>query len=115
MLNSGTKKLDQILNIGQSAKNWSGLGYSIITNSIATEQKTVFVKATSTVAIQPVSCKKVISPVAESKVNRFVPMCYFCNFPSHIRLKCYKYKKYLRMNKIEQPYFKPRIALKNQI
>ena len=85
--------MDQILNIGQSAKIRSGLGYSTVTDSVAIEQKTVFVKATSTTAVQPVSDKKVISPVAESKVNRFVPICYFFNFPGHIRLMCYKYKK----------------------
>ena len=77
MLNSGTTNLDQILNIGQSPKIRSGLGYSTVTNSVATEQKTVFVKAASTAAVQLVSGKKVISPVAESKVNMFVPIFYF--------------------------------------
>ena len=84
MLNSGTTNLDQILNIGQSPKIRNGLGYSTVTNSVATEQKTSFIKAASTAAVQSVSGKKVISPVAESKVNRFVPICYFCNYPSHI-------------------------------
>ena len=108
MLNSSTTNLDQILNIGQSPKIRSGLGYSTITDSVAIEQKTVFIKATSTTSAQPVSGKKMISPVAESKVNRFVPICYFCNFPGYIRPKCYKYKNILWMNKIEQPYYKPR-------
>ena len=44
MLNSSTTNLDQILNIGQSAKIWSGLGYSTVTNSVATEQKTFLSK-----------------------------------------------------------------------
>ena len=92
MLNSSTTKLDQILSIGQSAKIQSGLCYSTVTDSVATEQKAVFVKATSTTAVQPVSGKKVISPIAESKVNRFVLICYFCNYPGHIRPKCYSIK-----------------------
>ena len=84
MLNSGITNLDQILNIGQSPKIQSCLGYNTITDSIATEQKIVFVKAASTVVVQPVSGKNVISPVVESKVNKFVPICYFCNYLSHI-------------------------------
>ena len=115
MLNFGTTNLDQILNIGQSPKIQNGLGYSTVIDSVATEQKTVFVKAASTAAVQSVSGKKVISPVAESKVNRFVPICYFCNYPGHIRSKCCKYKKNLRMNKIEQSYFKPRTAPRTKI
>ena len=115
MLNSGTTKLDQILNIGQSTKIWIGLGYRTVTNSVATEHKTVFVKATSTTVVQPVSGKKMISTVAESKVNLFVPICYFCNFPGHIRTKCYKYKFFLWMNKTEQPYYKSMTTPKTKI
>ena len=115
MLNSSTTNLDQILNIGQSPKIRSGLGYSTIIDSVAIEQKTVFVKATSTTTGQPISGKNMISPVVESKVNRFVLICYFCNYPGHIRPKCYKYKKFLRTNKIEQSYFKPRTAPRTKI
>ena len=56
-----------------------------------------------------------ISSVAERKVNRFVPTCHFCNYPGHIRPKCYKYKRFLRMNKIGQSYFKPRTAPRTKI
>ena len=56
-----------------------------------------------------------ISPVAKSKINRFVPICYFCNFSSHIRPKFYKYKKILGMNKFEQPYYKPKTAPRTKI
>ena len=84
MLNSGTTNLDQILNIGQSPKIRNGLGFSTVTDSVATEQKIIFVKAASTTAGPPVSGKNVISSVVGSKVNRFVPICYFCNYPSHI-------------------------------
>ena len=93
----------------------SGLGYNTIIDSITKEQKTVVVKATSTTALQLVSGKKVISTVAESKVNKFVPICYFYNFPSHIHPKCYKYKKILWMNKIEQPYYKPMTASRTKM
>ena len=33
MLNFGTTKLDQILSIGQSMSNWSGLGYSTVADT----------------------------------------------------------------------------------
>ena len=93
----------------------NGLGYSTVTDSVAIEQKTVFVKAISTTIVQPVFGKKVISPVVESKVNKFVVICYFCNFPGHICSKCYKYKIFLGMNKFEQPYYKPTTARRTKI
>ena len=91
------------------------LGYSIVADSFATEQKTIFVKVAPTTANQPVSSKNVIPPVPKGKVNRFVSICHFFNLPGHIRPKCYKYKKVFKMNKIEQPYSKPRIALRIKI
>ena len=65
---------------------------------------------------QPDFGKKVIPPVPEGKVNRFFLVHHFCNRLDHIHLKCYKCKKKkIRMNRIEQPYFKPRIASKIKI
>ena len=43
ILNFGSTKLDQILNMGQSSKN--GLGYTSVTSFVATTSKIVFVKA----------------------------------------------------------------------
>ena len=61
MLNFGTTKLDQILNIGQSTNIRNSLGYNTVTDSVTIEQKIVFVKTTSITVVQPVFCKKVMS------------------------------------------------------
>ena len=72
---------------------------------------TTFVKAAPTIAKRPIFGKNVKPPLLDVKVKRFVPVCHYCNKPGHIRPKCYKYKKMLRMNKIEQPCcYKPRIV-----
>ena len=63
-------------------------------------RKLFFVKGESSIANQPASGKKAMTPVLESKVNKFVSVCHFCNRLGHIRPKCYKYKKKIRMNKI---------------
>ena len=54
MLNSGITKLDQILNMGQSMNNMNRIGYSGVADSIATMSNTLFVKAASTTAKQPI-------------------------------------------------------------
>ena len=71
--------------------NRNGLGYTAVVDTIATKPKIVFVKTTPTTANQSVSSKKVIPLVPKGKVNRFVPICHFCNRNGHIRPKCYKY------------------------
>ena len=44
MLNSGTTKLDQILNMRQSMNNKNVIGYSGVVNLVAITSNTVFVK-----------------------------------------------------------------------
>ena len=105
MLNSGTTKLDQILIMGQSNKH--GLGYTGTTNIVAITPKTVFVKADVTSDV--VTTSKTVSVIATAKIvntlssdknftpslsrgkRRFVPICHFCNRPSHIHPKCFEY------------------------
>ena len=54
MLNSGTSKLDQILNMGQFMNNHNGIGYSGITDLVATMSNTMFVKAAAETKNTPV-------------------------------------------------------------
>ena len=93
MLNSGTSSLEKILNMGQSLCNRNGLGYTGVTNDVATTSKIVFVKAAATIQNHSGS-GKIIKP-ALSKVKRFVPICHYCNKYGHIRPKCFKYKNTL--------------------
>ena len=72
-------------------------------------------KRESSTANQSNFGKKIMTPMLEDKVNRFVPVCHFCNRLGHICPKCCKYKKLFRMNKIEQLYSKPRTAPKIKI
>ena len=115
MLNSGTKKLDYILNMGQSMCNQNGLGYVGITNTIATISKTVFVKYAPTTTNRHVSGKNAKPPLPKVKVKRLIPIYYYCNMPSHIRPKYFKYKNIFMMNRIEQPYYKLRPTPKLKI
>ena len=68
------------------------LGYTGVTNDVATTSKTVFVKAATTTQ-NPFDSGKIIKP-ALTKVKRFVPICHYCKKPGYIRPKCFKYKKY---------------------
>ena len=90
MLNSGTSNLEQILNMGQSVCNRNGLGYTGVTNDVATTSKIVFVKAAVT-SQNHFSSGKIIKP-ALPKVKRFVPICHYCNKSGHIRPKCLSIK-----------------------
>ena len=54
MLNSRTSKLDQILNMGQFMYNQNGIGYSGITDLVATMSNTVFVKVAAETKNTPV-------------------------------------------------------------
>ena len=112
MLNSGTLNLEQILNMRQSVCNQNGLGYTGVTNDVATTFKTVFVKAAATTQNHSGS-GKIIKP-ALPKVKRFVPVCHYCNKSGHICPKYFKYKNIFRMNSVEQPYYKSRTAPKHK-
>ena len=113
MLNFGTTQLDQILNMEQSMCNQNGLGYTSVVDSIATTSKIVFVKATPTTANRYFPGKNAKPPLHEDNVKMFVHICHLCNMPDHIRSKCFKYKNIFMMNRMEQLYYKPRIALKH--
>ena len=115
MLNFGTTKLDQILNMRQSISNRNGLGYTTVANSVATTSKTMFVKASLTPTNHPVSGKNVRPSVLECKVKRFVLICHLRNMSGHIHSKCFKYKNTFRMNRVKRSYYKPRTAPKYKI
>ena len=59
ILNFGSTKLDQILNMGQSMSNQNGLSYTIIADFVTTMSKTVFVKDAPTPANHLVTGKNV--------------------------------------------------------
>ena len=62
---------------GQSVCNRNGLGYTGVTNDVATTFKTVFVKAVTTTQNHSGSGSgKIIKP-ALPKVKRFVPICHY--------------------------------------
>ena len=75
----------------------------------------MFVKVTATTENTPIFRKNfdLLFPVGKKK--RFGPICHYYNMPSHIRPKCFKYKNTFRMNRMKQPYYKPRIAPKHKI
>ena len=98
--------------MGQSVCNRNGLGYTGVTNDVATTSKTVFVKAAVTTQ-NHFGSGKIIKPTLP-KVKKFVPICHYCNKSGHIRLKCFKYKNTFRMNSVEQPYYKSRTAPKHK-
>ena len=83
MLNSGTTKLDQILNMRQSMSNRNGLGYTAIADSVATMSKTMFVKATPTTVNPYVSGENAKPSPPKHKVKKFVLIYHFYNMPSH--------------------------------
>ena len=72
-------------------------------------------KATLTIANPYVSGKNAKPPPPKDKLKKIVPICHFCNMPSHIHPKCFKYKNTFRMNRMKQPYYKPRTAPKHKI
>ena len=45
----------------------------------------------------------------------FIPIYYYYNIHGHIRPKCYKYIKILRMKKNGKPFYRPRITPKIKI
>lgn len=55
MMNTGTKQLNRILITGKASSDYHGLGYQ---NGIASCQKNVFVKASSSTAIPPLALAK---------------------------------------------------------
>ena len=57
MLNTGTQKLDDILTMGQPTIDRNGIGYTDVSNNIATFSKTVFVKIAHTIKVSPNSNK----------------------------------------------------------
>ena len=69
--------------MGKSVSDRNGLGYTGITRDVATNSKTVFVKAAPTTSKAPIF-GKTVKPTPP-KVKKFVPTCYFCNMTSHIR------------------------------
>ena len=113
MLNSGTQNLDQILSMGKSVSDRNGLGYTGVTRDVATNSKTVFVKAAPTTPKLPIF-GKTVKP-APPKVKRFVPTCHFCNIIGHIRPRCYKFIKFLRMKKNEKSFYAPRTTPKIKV
>ena len=115
MLNSGSSKLDEILNAGRADKTHVGLGYT--GNSRGSQ--TTFVKASiSGVKIlddlkqkasvgTPVRIPGVTQPGVsqarrpptdsnQMRSRRRIPICHYCNKIGHIRPRCYQYFTYLR-------------------
>ena len=99
--------------MGHSSKN--GLGYTGITNTVATTPKTVFVKVgvigdvttmsktmSITVVVKtmntPSSSKNSTPSLSKSK-KRFVSIYHFCNRPGHICPKCFEYKNTSKMGR----------------
>ena len=150
MLNSGIKKLDHILTMGQPIIDWNGIGYTNVSNNVATSSKTVC-KIALIIEVSHNSGKTVNSltfgvtnnvattsktmfvktivirenchvagmnsnpPLSKVKMKRFVPICHFCNMPSHIHPKCFKYKNTFRMNRMVKSAYKRRTAHKHKI
>ena len=109
-----TIKLEQILNIGKSMYNRNVIGYSGVVDSIAMTSNSVCEKCSNNNKSSGFFGKNAKPPLPDVKVKKFVLICHYCNMSGHIRPKCYKYKKILRMKKIE-PYYKPRTAPKIKI
>ena len=90
-LNTGTRKLDEVLGKGKMHGDKTGLGFVHGASSSASGVNT-FVKAVST-SVEP---GKIISKVKSApKVNRFIPTCHFYGKLGHIRPKCYRFRTYL--------------------
>ena len=125
LLNLGSSKLDHILSMGQTSKQ--GLGYTETTNNAATTPKTVFVKAGVTSDVTTTS--KIVSATTATRIvnthfsgnnsttspskgkRRFVPICHFCNRPSHIRPKYFEYQNTFKMGRFEKYNYKSRFKV----
>ncbi|KAI3443888.1 hypothetical protein Pfo_000553 [Paulownia fortunei] len=89
-LDSGKKKLDEILSIGKPYSDHHGLGYTGKSSTL----KTIFVKETK--LVRSIFDKSKKSIFQKPKPKRFIPICHFCNLPGHIRPKYFRFKKALR-------------------
>ena len=110
--------------MGQSSKH--GLGYTEITNIAATAPKIVFVKdgvtsnvATTSkivsiiVAVKTVNTRssgKNSTPSLSGGKKRFVFTCHFCNRPSHICPKYFKYQNIFKMVRFGKYNHNSRVA-----
>ncbi|XP_024019817.1 uncharacterized protein LOC112091153 [Morus notabilis] len=89
MMNTGTAKLDHILSMGKSSHDHFGLGYSGECQS----SNSVFVKEKTQAKTKIPHSKTIIHA---SRQKPFIPICYYCSFPGHIRPQCYKYLNALK-------------------
>ena len=113
MLNFGTQNLDQILIMGQSVHNRNCLGYTGVISDVTMTSKTMLVKAAATTS-KHLIFGKIFKP-ASPKVKRFFPTCYFYNMHGHIRPRCYKYIKFLKMKKNENFFYASRTTPKIKV
>ena len=91
-------KLDQILTMGQSSKN--RLGYTAIKSTVAIMPKTVFMKVSAKIENTLISYKNSNALLSEDKKKGFVPICHYCNKPSHIQPNCFEYRNTFRLNRM---------------
>ncbi|KAI3454250.1 hypothetical protein Pfo_010913 [Paulownia fortunei] len=89
-LDSGKKKLDEILSNDKPCSDNHGLGY--IGESLTS--KTIFVKKTKPVQSIFDKSKKLV--FQKPKAKRFIPICNFYNLSGHIQPRCFRFKKALR-------------------
>ena len=103
MLNSGSSKLDEILNAGRTDKIHVGVGYTG-SGKIGSTQ-TVFVKASSSGVKIHVDLKQkasggtpAVTPTRRSPANlnrmrnrSWIPTCHYFNRKEHIRPRCFQY------------------------
>ena len=77
--------------------------------------KIVFVKTVATIENPHVYGKNSNPSLFEDKKKRSVPIFHYCNMPSHIRPRCFKYINTFRMNRMIISAYKPRTASKHKL
>ncbi|KAG5548244.1 hypothetical protein RHGRI_013820 [Rhododendron griersonianum] len=94
-LNTGSKKLDDILGAQRPTSDKSGLGFHGASLSNPHGSKVIAVKPKEvTHKSHIINIAKKPHDVKKANVAKFVPTCHYCNVKGHIRPNCFKLHGY---------------------
>ena len=105
-MNTGSKKLDEILGSQKTDKSKFGIGYTHGASSSKDKGKSVFVQGPTVYSMTPLIHKAPpLKPVNATNVHKpkFTPTCHFCGIKRHIRPHCNKRRNHIRNQMRKKP------------